>query len=104
MQDILVSENFAEAEQIVPDQPTVDNRSARERDMADLLNHPGYVALAEDIRKRVADYRALRFTDLKDKSLEQVGQSFIVSSTVADELEGILSLVERLHDPEASTE
>lgn len=80
-----------EVEQISEDEETVEDT---EDSIADLAYHTGFQKIREIIESRITEYRSGKHLDINGLSLEDVGKKYIISASVANELEGILGVID----------
>jgi predicted enzyme related to lactoylglutathione lyase len=65
----------------------------KDKQIANLVNHPGWLEIVKVMQEKVEFYKKMSGVDTSKMNLEEIGQKFIVSNLVADELQGILNLV-----------
>ena len=65
----------------------------KDKQIANLINHPGWLEIVKVMQEKVEFYKKMSGVDTSKMNLEEIGQKFIVSNLVADELQGILNLV-----------
>jgi hypothetical protein len=74
--------------------PELTRQEQKEKDLAALTDHPGWLPFTDKVHKQIDDLRTMKTADLQGKSYEQVGQMFLVASLAADKLEAALEMVE----------
>lgn len=75
----------------------VEEEVADRKDTAlgELQYHEGWLQVREMIEELIKSYRSGDFINAKgDEDFEQIGRKFLVSATVATELEGVLAQVD----------
>jgi len=65
----------------------------KDKYIANLADHPGWLEIVKIMEDKVEFYKKMSGVDTSKMNLEEIGQKFIVSNLVADELQGILNLV-----------
>lgn len=65
----------------------------KDKQIANLVDHPGWLEIVKIMEDKVEFYKKMSGVDTSKMNLEEIGQKFIVSNLVADELQGILNLV-----------
>lgn len=65
----------------------------KDKQIANLADHPGWLEIEKLMTEKVEYYKKMSGLDTSKLSLEEIGQKFIVSNLVADELENILNVV-----------
>lgn len=65
----------------------------KDKQIANLVDHPGWLEIVKVMEDKVEFYKKMSGVDTSKMNLEEIGQKFIVSNLVADELQGILNLV-----------
>lgn len=65
----------------------------KDKYIANLADHPGWLEIVKVMEDKVEFYKKMSGVDTSKMNLEEIGQKFIVSNLVADELQGILNLV-----------
>ena len=78
----------------ITQQAEVDKQEeTKDKQIANLINHPGWLEIVKVMQEKVEFYKKMSGVDTSKMNLEEIGQKFIVSNLVADELQGILILV-----------
>lgn len=78
----------------ITQQTEVDKQEeTKDKQIANLINHPGWLEIVKVMQEKVEFYKKMSGVDTSKMNLEEIGQKFIVSNLVADELQGILNLV-----------
>jgi len=78
----------------ITQQTEVDKQEeTKDKQIANLVNHPGWLEIVKVMQEKVEFYKKMSGVDTSKMNLEEIGQKFIVSNLVADELQGILNLV-----------
>ncbi len=78
----------------ITQQAEVDKQEeTKDKQIANLINHPGWLEIVKVMQEKVEFYKKMSGVDTSKMNLEEIGQKFIVSNLVADELQGILNLV-----------
>lgn len=78
----------------ITQQAEVDKQEeTKDKQIANLVNHPGWLEIVKVMQEKVEFYKKMSGVDTSKMNLEEIGQKFIVSNLVADELQGILNLV-----------
>lgn len=75
---------------------TVENEQAtlKDKEIANLAVHPGWLQIEKQMQDRIDYYKKMSGLDTTKLSLEEIGQKFIVSNLVADELSQVLNVVQ----------
>ena len=74
---------------------TLENEEAtlKDKQIANLAEHPGWLEVEKIMTDKIEYYKKMNGLDTSKLTLEEIGQKFIVSNLVADELEQILNIV-----------
>ena len=78
---------------ITQDSPVEAQEETKDKQIANLVDHPGWLEIVKVMEDKVEFYKKMSGVDTSKMNLEEIGQKFIVSNLVADELQGILNLV-----------
>lgn len=73
----------------------VKQAEIKDKQIAELKNHPGWLEIVERLQDKVHYYRTMQGVDTSGLDLKDIGQKYVVSNLVADEIQGIINLVEQ---------
>jgi lipase chaperone LimK len=76
------------------DTPEQEEATLKDKQIANLADHPGWLEIQKIMQDRVDYYKKMSGLDTSKLSLEEIGQKFIVSNLVADELAQVLNIVQ----------
>jgi hypothetical protein len=75
------------------DTPEVEAANVKDKQIANLADHPGWLEIQKLMDERIKYYKTMSGLDTSKLTLEEIGQKFIVSNLVADELAQIVNVV-----------
>jgi len=75
------------------DTPETQEAELKDKQIANLAEHPGWLEIQKVMEEKIEYYKKMNGVDTSQLSLEEIGQKYIVSNLVADELKGILNIV-----------
>lgn len=75
------------------DTPETEEATLKDKQIANLAEHPGWLEIEKLMSDKIDYYKKMNGLDTSKLTLEEIGQKFIVSNLVADELEQILNIV-----------
>jgi hypothetical protein len=75
------------------DTPETQEATLKDKQIANLAEHPGWIEVQKIMSDKIDYYKKMNGLDTSKLTLEEIGQKFIVSNLVADELEQILNIV-----------
>lgn len=75
------------------DTPEIQQAELKDKQIANLAEHPGWLEIQKIMEDKIDYYKRMSGVDTSQLSLEEIGQKYIVSNLVADELRGILNIV-----------
>lgn len=76
------------------DTPEQEEANIKDKQIANLADHPGWLQIEQLMQDRIDFYKKMSGLDTSKLSLEEIGQKFIVSNLVADELSQVLNVVQ----------
>ena len=74
--------------------PEQQEATLKDKQIANLAEHPGWLEIQKLMQDRVDYYKKMSGLDTSKLTLEEIGQKFIVSNLVADELAQVLNIVQ----------
>jgi len=74
--------------------PEQEEATLKDKQIANLADHPGWLTIQKLMQDRVDYYKKMSGLDTSKLTLEEIGQKFIVSNLVADELAQVLNIVQ----------
>ena len=76
------------------DTPEQEEANIKDKQIANLADHPGWLQIQQLMQDRIDFYKKMSGLDTSKLTLEEIGQKFIVSNLVADELSQVLNVVQ----------
>lgn len=76
------------------DTPEQEEANIKDKQIANLADHPGWLQIEQLMQDRIDFYKKMSGLDTSKLTLEEIGQKFIVSNLVADELSQVLNVVQ----------
>lgn len=74
--------------------PEQQEATIKDKQIANLADHPGWLQIQKQMEERIDYYKKMSGLDTSKLTLEEIGQKFIVSNLVADELSQVLNIVQ----------
>lgn len=74
--------------------PEHQEAALKDKQIANLADHPGWLQIEKQMQERIEYYKKMNGVDTATLTLEEIGQKFIVSNLVADELSQVLNIVQ----------
>lgn len=74
--------------------PEQEEANIKDKQIANLADHPGWLQIEKLMQDRIDYYKKMSGLDTSKMTLEEIGQKFIVSNLVADELSQVLNIVQ----------
>ena len=74
--------------------PEQQEAALKDKQIANLADHPGWIEIQKIMQDKVDYYKKMSGLDTSKLTLEEIGQKFIVSNLVADELAQVLNIVQ----------
>lgn len=71
-----------------------EEANIKDKQIANLADHPGWLQIEKLMQDRIDYYKKMSGLDTSKMTLEEIGQKFIVSNLVADELSQVLNIVQ----------
>jgi lipase chaperone LimK len=74
--------------------PEQQEATLKDKQIANLAEHPGWLEIQKIMQDKIDYYKKMSGLDTSKLTLEEIGQKFIVSNLVADELAQVLNIVQ----------
>jgi lipase chaperone LimK len=78
----------------ISETPEQEEATVKDKQIANLIDHPGWLQIQALMQDRIDYYKKMSGLDTSKLTLEEIGQKFIVSNLVADELAQVLNVVQ----------